>query len=232
MGASWLEGSLEPKVFRYMLEILALAGPVEETSKLLVPVLLLAFGGALFRDPRAGLLLVLVTGAVFGIAEGSGYIAKMDANMALVQAIGRPLGELLHVYLTGFAAAVIWLAARRAGRVFTRAGIVAWVVVLALHSLHDVLPGLFKPGQTPDEYLASRPVSTIEALQLGVPTLILNLTVAVLLFLLQRHSARELTPPNAISSNAPHWRPQLKQWGRRVRSSKGKGPQSAIDGAS
>ena len=42
-------------------------GPIEEGAKLLVPLLLLAFGSARFKDPLAGLYLVLVSGATMAI---------------------------------------------------------------------------------------------------------------------------------------------------------------------
>jgi hypothetical protein len=216
--ATAIEGPLESRYLTYVIELYGLAGPIEETAKLLLPVLLLAFGGARFRDPRAGLLMVLVSGAVFGIAEARGYIVggiAQGAYYPLVMGVGRPLAEMLHPFLTGFAAAVIWLAARRAGRVITLAGVVAWLIAIALHSVHDASLVGSKPTTTVRQELESSvPLTMNEALMLGAVTAGLALIWAILLFLLQRHSARELTPPDAIAANAPHWRPQLKQWGR------------------
>ncbi len=36
---------------------------------------------------------------------------------------------------------------------------------------------------------------------------------AVLMYLLTRHTGRELAPPAALPDNPAHWRPQLKRWG-------------------
>ena len=216
--ASRIEGLLETRYLTYAIEMFGLAGPIEETAKLLVPVLLLAFGGARFRDPRAGLLMVLVSGAVFGLAEGRGYIVGSIAEGAyypIVMGVGRPLAELMHPLLTGFAAAVIWLAARRAGRVITLAGVGAWLIAVVVHSVHDVSLVAYRPKTTlKEEFASSIPLTVTEALLLGVGTAFLALVWAILLLLLQRHSARELAPPDAIAANSPHWRPQLKQWGR------------------
>ena len=226
--ASWLEGLLETKYLTYAIELYGLAGPIEETAKLLIPVLLLAFGGARFRDPRAGLLMVLVSGAVFGVAEGRGYIAGSVAEGAyypVVMGVGRPLAEMMHPLLTGFAAAVIWLAARRAGRVITLAGVGAWLIAVVIHSAHDASLVVAKPKTTlKEEFASSIPLTMTEALMLGVGTAALALVWAILLYLLQRHSARELSPPDAVASNSPHWRPQLKRWGRpRAANSTGSG---------
>lgn len=74
-----LEQYVMPKVFSFRAE-LWFAGPVEETSKLVVPVLLLAFGAAMFKDPRTGFLLTLVSGATFGAWEGKFYTADLGEN--------------------------------------------------------------------------------------------------------------------------------------------------------
>ncbi|HQZ86172.1 MAG TPA: hypothetical protein PLB21_11175, partial [Actinomycetota bacterium] len=75
-----------------------------------------------------------------------------------------------------------------------------------------------------EEFASSIPLTMTEALMLGVGTAALALVWAILLYLLQRHSARELSPPDAVASNSPHWRPQLKRWGRpRAANSTGSG---------
>ena len=103
-----------------------LTGPIEEGGKLLVPLLLLAYGAPRFKLPRVGLYLVLVSGATVGVLEGVEYEGRPGFAWAHLQmAMLRPSSELLHVFVTGFAAAVIWLAAWRRGRVLTAAGVVA-----------------------------------------------------------------------------------------------------------
>lgn len=84
-----IEGGIEPRVMPFSAE-LWMAGPVEETSKLLVPVLLLAFGGTVFKDPRAGLLMVLSSGAFFGVAEGVFYSTNAVDYGVLSEAFTRP----------------------------------------------------------------------------------------------------------------------------------------------
>lgn len=210
--ANVLESVVEPRVTSFGVE-LWLAGPVEETAKLLVPVALLAFGGARFKDPRAGLLLGLISGAVFGVLEGVLYVAGNASGYGIAYyGLVRPTAELMHPWLTGFAAAVIWLAAWRAGRTVTAAGVIAWLAAIALHSLHD---GIATIGTTASPAVLSfselTPSLWAEAAALNG----YNILWAVILFLICRHAARELVPPDAIADNPPHWRPQLKQWGVR-----------------
>jgi len=115
-----------------------LTGPIEEGGKLLVPLLLLAFGAPVFKIPWVGLYLVLVSGATVGVLEGAEYEARPEFAWAHLQmAMVRPSAELLHVFVTGFAAAVIWLAAWRRRRTVTGAGIVAFLIAAGIHSLHD-----------------------------------------------------------------------------------------------
>jgi len=115
-----------------------LTGPIEEGGKLLVPFLLLVFGARRFKVPRVGLYLVLISGATVGVLEGAEYEARPDFPWAHLQmALLRPSAELLHVFVTGFAAAVIWLAAWRKGRAATGAGAVAFLIAMAIHSFHD-----------------------------------------------------------------------------------------------
>ncbi|MFN8126612.1 MAG: hypothetical protein U0R64_08925 [Candidatus Nanopelagicales bacterium] len=55
-----------------------LAGPIEETSKILVPVVLFLVGR--YRDPRAGVALAVGIGAIFGVAEGIEYVIDADQS--------------------------------------------------------------------------------------------------------------------------------------------------------
>jgi PrsW family intramembrane metalloprotease len=57
---------------------LGIAGPVEETAKILVPVILYLVGR--YRDPRAGIALALVSGAMFGLGEEVLYLLSCSTS--------------------------------------------------------------------------------------------------------------------------------------------------------
>jgi RsiW-degrading membrane proteinase PrsW (M82 family) len=205
-----VENLLEPKVFSFSVQ-LWLAGPVEETAKLLVPVLLLAFGAAVFKDPRLGMLTALISGATFGAIEAWLYAFYSHGYAVFAMAAGRPINELLHIFLTGFAAAVIWLAAWRSHRVWTAAGVVAWLLAAAIHSLHDGTATL--GGALPDKRALPDEATLSGGLSLLAAMLLAGLLWGVILFLLAKHSARELVPPEAVPSTPPSWRPRIARWG-------------------
>lgn len=189
---------------------LTLAGPVEETSKLLVPLLLWIFVGSRFRDPRAGLLTVLISGSTFGIGEGVEYIARDGHDAHLLMATVRPLAEAAHPVMTAIAASLIWLAAYRSRRLATVAGLVGWVVAMVLHSAHDM------PGDL-GRRSGDAPVDGTEVAAAGIGGNLLSLVWLILLFYVLRHVARELTPPSAAVDNPEQWRPRIAQWGVRDR---------------
>ncbi|HEX7460214.1 MAG TPA: PrsW family glutamic-type intramembrane protease [Acidimicrobiales bacterium] len=173
-------------------------GPIEEGAKILVPFALLVFGSARFKDPLAGFYLVVVSGATTGAIEGVEWEARAHHLWLHLQlALVRPAAELPHVFVTGFAGAVIWLAAWRRGRALTWAGTAAFAIAVGLHSLHDGFITLFgvSPQPTPSSIAQS-------ALGIGIAA-----------FLLGRHGARELSPPSAVAAAPPPWRPQIKTWG-------------------
>lgn len=203
-----LEGGIEPRVVPFSAE-LWLAGPVEETSKLLLPVLLLAFGGTVFKDPRAGLLMVLTSAAFFGVAEGVFYSTSAARWGIFAEGFTRPVSEMGHPFMTGIAASVIWLAAWRANRVITRAGLLAWVAVMVLHSVHD---GLGSFQRDPQNIMNNATMDGDFWFQTLAGGAFATLWVIVM-FLLARHTARELPPPAALPQNSSHWRPQQKSWG-------------------
>jgi hypothetical protein len=189
-----------------------LTGPIEEGGKLLVPLLLLAFGAPRFRVPRIGLYLVLVSGATVGALEGVEYEARPEFPWAhLEMALLRPSAELLHVFITGFAAAVIWLAAWRSGRILTAAGAVAFLIAAGIHSFHDGIITFFNVN--PRSFNSTLAQSLHDALAKGLSGGVFALGIAALCYLLARHGARELTPPGDIVRCPPPWRPQLKAWG-------------------
>ena len=189
-----------------------LAGPIEEGGKLFVPVLLLAFGAPRFRIPKVGLYLVLVSSATVGVIEGVEYQVRPEFAWAhLEMALIRPSAELLHVFVAGFAAAVIWLAAWRRGRVLTGAGAVAFLVAAGIHSFHD---GIATFGHVdPRAFNASLAQTLGEALAKGIGGALFAAVIAAFCFLLARHGARELTGPEQVAGCPPPWRPQVKSWG-------------------
>ncbi len=189
-----------------------LAGPIEEGGKLFVPVLLLVFGAPRFRIPKVGLYLVLVSSATVGVIEGVEYQVRPEFAWAhLEMALIRPSAELLHVFVAGFAAAVIWLAAWRRGRVVTGAGVVAFLVAAGIHSFHD---GIATFGHVdPKAFNASLAQTLGEALAKGTAGALFAAVIAAFCFLLARHGARELTGPEQIAGCPSPWRPQVKSWG-------------------
>lgn len=179
--------------------ILWLAGPIEETAKLLVPVVLWCAVATRFRDPRAGFLTVLVSGSTFGVVEGIKYIAQHGTDMHLLMGIVRTPAEMGHPLWTGIAAALIWLAAYRAGRLRTLAGLVGWCVAMALHSFHD---GVFTlaPGKDRGPVVMDEQLLVADAFWSSL----ISLAFLVLGYLILRHLARELVPPGAVRTNRPH----------------------------
>ena len=189
-----------------------LTGPIEEGGKLLVPFLLLVFGARRFKVPRVGLYLVLISGATVGVLEGAEYEARPDFPWAHLQmALLRPSAELLHVFVTGFAAAVIWLAAWRKGRAATGAGAVAFLIAMAIHSFHDGIITFFNVD--PKSFNSTLAQTLHEALAKGLSGGLFALGLAALFYLLARHGARELTSPGDVATCPPPWRPQIKLWG-------------------
>jgi hypothetical protein len=157
----------------------ALAGPAEETGKLLIPVILWFRGR--FRLPREGYLLVLISACAFGVMEGFEYAFGPD-NWTPV----RPLFEMLHPMLTGFVAVVAWQAAWRGRTIFTSAALGAFVIAMLAHSTNDLI-ALDK--------------SHMKALSS------ISLFVFVVMYLAQKHNARQLVPPDKVGEVSPRWRP-------------------------
>jgi hypothetical protein len=160
-----------------------LAGPAEETGKLLIPVVLWVRGR--FRLPREGYLLVLVSSCAFGVLEGFEYGFGPDNWQP-----GRPVLEILHPLLTGFVAAVAWQAAWKRDTIFTGAAIGAWFLAMLAHSTNDFVV-LDKS--------ATKALSGITIL------------AVVTMYLLQKHSARQLVPPDNVGAVSPRWRPVAPQ---------------------
>ena len=206
---------LETLTERYFGDVttLWLTGPIEEGGKLLVPFLLLAFGSARFKDPLVGLYLVLVSGATTGAVEGTEWQARAHHPWYHLQlALIRPAAELPHVFVTGFAGAVIWLAAWRSHRAVTGAGTVAFVIAVAVHSLHDGFITLFGVAPQPSPSSIARSIG--QAFATGTAGAFFATGIGIAAFLLGRHAIREPTTPSAVATCPPPWRPQIKTWGR------------------
>jgi len=157
----------------------AIAGPAEETGKVLLPVILWLKGR--FRLPREGYLLVVISASAFGVAESCEYAFNPDHWQP-----SRGFLEVMHPLLTGFIAAVAWQVAWKRGSIFTGAAIGAWAIAMFMHGLNDfiVLDG-------PD----------IKALGS------ISLITVLVMYLLQKHSARQLVPPDRVGEVSPRWRP-------------------------
>ncbi|WP_460868099.1 PrsW family glutamic-type intramembrane protease [Rhodococcus aerolatus] len=181
---------------------LAMAGPIEETAKLLLAALLW-YRRPRWRDPRLGVGVVLVGSAVFGLGEGVSYLVRLrgastaaagDAAAGRVVGLSllqvRSLVELLHPWVTTAAAAVVWLAVWRSGsRLLGRTALVAWLGAVALHDVQDVAIGRVLGRYAP-----------------GLVTLAL-LVLLVVAYQWLRRSVRELVPPEEVGLQPPRWRP-------------------------
>jgi hypothetical protein len=185
----------------------ALAGPVEEFAKLLVPFLLLLVGPRVFRDPRIGVWTVIVSGAVFGVIEGIEYVGQLQLRAtaittlpftddsatvyddSLLLLLSRPWVELGHVVWTTGAGVLIWLTAHRIGRRWTLLGLVGYLIAAAIHSFNDaVLSGL------------------------GIWGGPAGATLLIVTYIFwYRRSVRGLVPPDAIGTVPGRWRPTLSK---------------------
>lgn len=211
-AATALEGVLEPRLNMPFAVDLWLSGPIEETCKIAIPLILLIWARPIFGDPRRGVLLVLISGAVFGVGESVEYMGGgHGTNSHLLQAVTRPLTEIGHPLWATIAASAIWLGAHRSGRLITRIGVVGWLVAAGLHSLHDGIGSFGQHGS--QNTVTDQDVSMAEVVREGIALNVFSIGVAVISFLILRHFLRELVPPTAVAANSPHWRPQLKWWG-------------------
>jgi hypothetical protein len=157
-----------------------IAGPAEETGKLIVPAILWYRGR--FRLPRQGFMLVMISATTFGVIEATRYGFQPD-----IWEPNRPFGELLHPLFTGFVGAIAWRAAWDRKRFLTGVGIAAFAGAMALHSINDVL--------------VLNEASKFKAL--GAVSFVAGLIGYFLL----KHSARQLVPPDNVENVSPHWRP-------------------------
>ena len=190
---------------------LFLAGPIEESAKLLLPVIFFYATRKRLGDPRAAFAIVWICGVVFGIFEGASTCSAIEqgrphaeshlasAGGAGILTVSRTFTEMLHPLLTGGAAAAMWLGAWRGHRLLVGSGLIAYLTAVGLHSINDgVIGGLLHD------------VSTGLSLALWPVWL-------VLVYQVFRLHARELVPPSMIAECQRRWRPRAKLAGQPAR---------------
>jgi RsiW-degrading membrane proteinase PrsW (M82 family) len=181
------------------------AGPVEELTKLIVPL------GVFFllrrlRSPRAGLALGLASGFGFAVAENALYavtipgasapdacraIARPTAGADLGQLLGRVvIGEPLHWLLTGVVVLVVWRQWHRHGVRLTLPVAGAVLYAMAAHSLNDASTGF---------WCSTSYVGVRGALQ---PLIVVGL------YLVLRAVARRSLPPTRVGVVSRGWHPR------------------------
>lgn len=167
-------------------------GPIEEIAKLAVPVAMFAWGARRFRNPRAGLALVLASAAAFGIVETAIYAYRGAADhqgeaVLFGIAIFKPfIDPVIHMTITGVFAAVAWRTWHLRGR-FSLSGTVLGTLVLTM-AMHDLLDLANNSGK-------------------ALGGLVLAPALLVLYYLLFKHLARREVPPDALDAVPPGWRP-------------------------
>lgn len=185
--------------------VLFLAGPIEESGKLLLPVIIFFAARKRLADPRVAFAVVWVSAAVFGVVEGVKYLYGFgaesqlgveeqlaDAGAASGLVLTRTFVEMLHPVWTAAAAAVMWIGAWRGRALLTGAGLVAFLTAVALHSINDgVIGGLL------------REVSILASSALWPVWFVVCYQV------FRRH-ARELLPPSRVADSQRRWRPHVK----------------------
>jgi RsiW-degrading membrane proteinase PrsW (M82 family) len=187
---------------------LGAVGPVEEGTKLLVP-LVLYFAGC-YRNARAGVAAGLAAGFGFAVTETSRYAVTLPLGGAPDPCTGATLpalgpeealvGQVLRIALvsplhwlwTGIALTVIWRQWRLSGVRLTGPVLAAVVFVMATHSLVD-----------------SSAVWTCDAPPAG---LLLKVAASWLspfvLYLVFRFVARRSLPPQLVGSVSRGWHPR------------------------
>lgn len=185
-----------------------LAGPIEETGKLVAPVALFLLGR--YRDPRAGVALALAVGALFGVAEGVEYVTlspdlsvrvhhpdpttqEIRELAPVLMVLQRSFIELLHPMLVAFVAAVAWRSAWVRHRFWVPL-LAAWVAAACIHGAIDAAIG------------ARSDLSSVLA---GIATIGALVVVALVYPFVFRPAAAQNTPPDALAVTPPPWRPRI-----------------------
>ena len=186
---------------------LAMSGPVEEMTKLLVPIAAFLLAG--LRSPRAGIAMGLASGFGFAVMEAGlyahtvplggspdpctgGALPSPSTTFDFYEQINRlVLAEPLHWLATGFAVTVIWRQWHRGGPRLTVPAVGAVLLVMAAHSSFDTstLLGCGGAGGAAVVYLV----------HYGVP---------FGLYLLLRAAARRSLPPALVGRVSRGWHPR------------------------
>lgn len=117
---------------------------IEESAKLIVPILIFVF--ASYRSRADGLLFGVATGMGFAALETMGYglvgLMNSQGNVSvleeilLVRGLLSPLG---HAAWTGFVCSVLWGTRQRTGKAFGPMVLFAFILVIVLHALWDIV---------------------------------------------------------------------------------------------
>ncbi len=122
----------------------AWVGPIEESAKMIVPVVLFVLVRNRFRSELDGLLFGVAAGMAFAALESMGYelvvlVGSRDLTALnetiLVRGLVSPAG---HAAWTGIVASTLWRERERRGRAFGPVVIGFFLVAAALHSLWDL----------------------------------------------------------------------------------------------
>lgn len=184
---------------------LATVGFIEEGTKLLVPLTLLAFGR--YADPRAGIAIALASGFSFAIIEATQY-AVSNAGSSGPSLCGGSLPpptvesviqaqvyriflvEPLHWLWTGFAAAIAWRLWHLYGRKGNPGAIGAILLVMVIHSLNDSSAGL-----------------GCDNVSVAFLAQVFRWGLVIAVYLIFKAAARKSTPPQLIGVVSKGWTP-------------------------
>ena len=187
---------------------LAMSGPVEELTKLLLPLAVFFLGR--LRAPRAGTALGLASGFGFAVMEAGLYAVTVPLGGSPDPCTGgatpppTSIGDLgeqvvrvvtaepLHWLATGFAVTVIWRQWHRVGPRLTAPVIGVVLLAMAAHSSFDTSTLLTCAG--PGPAYALRVIAMF-----GVP---------FVLYLLLRAAARRSLPPALVGRVSRGWHPR------------------------
>ncbi|HZM81424.1 MAG TPA: PrsW family glutamic-type intramembrane protease [Candidatus Limnocylindrales bacterium] len=191
---------------------LATVGFIEESTKLLVPLTLLAFGR--YADPRAGIAIALASGFGFAIIEATQYAYSEatasgpnqcggEVSRPTVESVIRAqvyrifLVEPMHWLWTGFAAAVAWRLwhlyswpRAMCGRKGTPGAAGAILLVMVVHSLNDSSAALGCDNASV-AFLAQ----------------VFRWALVIAMYQLFKVAARKSTPPQLIGVVSKGWTP-------------------------
>ncbi|MGI9048023.1 MAG: PrsW family intramembrane metalloprotease [Rubrobacteraceae bacterium] len=145
-----------------------LIGLIEESAKLIVPLLFYFLGK--YRSEAAGIVLGVSTAMGFAALETMGYgfvtLLQSQGNLAALDSVLVARGLLSpagHAAWTGLVCAVLWQERLRAGHItFNRKIVGAFVTAVVLHALWDTFNSL--RGQTFSAFLDIEGLSLLVAL--------------------------------------------------------------------